>query len=113
MNKIVISGATGAIGTALIAYALERRIQVLAICHRGSERIARLEKAQGLCTLELNAEEYSDFISHKEELAALGKYDVFFHLAWQGTTGPARNDMELQLRNVQYALDAAKAGGAG
>ncbi|MBQ8345821.1 MAG: NAD(P)-dependent oxidoreductase, partial [Clostridia bacterium] len=34
------------------------------------------------------------------------RYDVFFHLAWEGTTGDGRNDMYLQNRNVTYTLDA-------
>lgn len=106
MKKIVISGATGAIGTALIGYALEQQMQVLAICHRNSERIARLPKNENLRILELNAEEYSEYAENKEKMAALGKCDCFFHLAWQGTTGAARNDMDLQLNNVRYTLDA-------
>lgn len=109
MEKIVVSGATGAIGTALIQCALERRIQVLAICHRDSRRIKKLPKSENLHMLELNAEEYSHFINHKkEELALLGKYDCFFHLAWKGTTGADRNDMNLQLCNVEYTLDAVE-----
>lgn len=108
IKKIVISGATGAIGTALISFALEQQMQILAICHRNSRRIERLPNAENLCILELSAEEYSEFVSNKEEMAALGKYDCFFHLAWQGTTGASRNDMELQLRNIRYTLDAVE-----
>ena len=33
-------------------------------------------------------------------------YDVFFHFAWEGTTGDARNDMVLQVRNVTYTMVA-------
>ena len=36
-------------------------------------------------------------------------YDVFYHFAWAGTTGAARNDMYLQNQNVRYALDAVAA----
>ena len=108
MKKIVISGATGAIGTALIQYALKNRMQVLAICHRGSERIARLPKADNLCILELNTEEYSDYIREVRTLASVGTYDCFFHLAWKGTTGAARNDMNLQLSNIRGTLDAVE-----
>ena len=36
-------------------------------------------------------------------------WDVFFHFAWLGTTGAARNDMYLQNQNVRYALDAVAA----
>lgn len=39
---IIISGATGAIGTALIRYALEQEMHVLDICHKLSMRIAWL-----------------------------------------------------------------------
>ncbi len=108
MKKIVISGATGAIGTALINYALEEQMQVLAICHRNSKRIVRLPKAKNLRILELNVEEYFDFLQNKQELTMLGSYDCFFHLAWQGTTGAARNDTKLQLENISYTLDAVE-----
>ncbi|MCM1231025.1 MAG: NAD(P)-dependent oxidoreductase [Ruminococcus flavefaciens] len=109
MNKIVISGATGAIGIALIQCALERQMRILAICHRDSIRIKDLPKSANLCILELSAEEYSDFVSSgKDELKELGSYDCFFHLAWQGTTGADRNNTTLQLRNVRYTLDAVE-----
>ena len=107
-NKIIISGATGANGNALIYYALEQQIEILAICHRNSGRIERLPKSKNLRILELNVDEYLNFARNEKELAALGKYDCFFHLAWQGTTGIARNDMDLQLSNIQYTLDAVE-----
>ncbi|MDD6072591.1 MAG: NAD-dependent epimerase/dehydratase family protein [Clostridiales bacterium] len=108
MKKIVISGATGAIGIALINCALEQKMQVLALCHKNSKRIVRLPKTENLRILELSVEEYSELISNKEKLASIGEYDCFFHLAWQGTTGSARNDMDLQLCNIRYTLDAVE-----
>ena len=106
LKRIAISGATGAIGTALIQNALQNQMQVLAICHKNSKRIARLPISDNLRILELDTEEYSDFGNKEEELSSLGKYDCFFYLAWKGTTGVARNDMNLQLSNIQYTLDA-------
>ena len=109
MEKIVISGATGVIGMALIHCALERQMQVLAICHKNSRRIEQLPKSKSLHILKLNIEEYSNFISNeKGELFLLGKYDYFFHLAWQGTSVSDRNDMKLQLCNIKYTLDAVE-----
>lgn len=107
-KSIVISGATGTIGNALIHYALEQGMQVLAICHRESKRIARLPKTENLRILELDVEEYFDFASDRKEVMSLGKYDSFFHLAWQGTTGEARSDTDLQVRNIKYTLDAVE-----
>ena len=34
---------------------------------------------------------------------------MFYHFAWKGTTGAARNDMRLQNDNVKYTLDAVNA----
>lgn len=36
------------------------------------------------------------------------EYDCFFHLAWAGTSGPARADYEMQLNNVKIACDYIK-----
>lgn len=108
MKKIIISGATGAIGIALINYALRKNMEILAICHKNSKRIAWLPKALQLHILELDAEEYSTFVLDSERMDDLGKYDCFFHLAWMGTTGEARNDTKLQTQNVQFTLDAVK-----
>lgn len=108
VKKIIISGATGAIGIALIQYALEQKMEILAMCHRGSKRIASLPKDRNLQVLELNANEYAYFTSEKKKMAALGKYDCFFHLAWQGTTGNERNDVYLQMCNIKSTLDAVE-----
>lgn len=102
--RAVITGATGAVGMALISELTVRGIHATVICRHGSPRNVRIpcgeltEKIEcsldGLKTLELD-----------------GKYDVFFHLAWEGTTGAARNDMYMQNTNVRYTLDAAELAG--
>lgn len=35
-------------------------------------------------------------------------YDAFYHFAWNGTFGDTRNDMTLQVQNIQYSLDAVE-----
>ena len=35
-------------------------------------------------------------------------YDIFFHMAWSGTTGASRNDEALQQQNAAYSLDAVR-----
>ncbi len=101
MKRAIISGATGAVGTALIQKLIQEGTEVLVLSRKDSKRLSVLPQHELLevkyCSL--------------EEMAALendtGKdYDVFYHLAWGGTFGPSRNDMALQNRNVQYALDA-------
>lgn len=33
---------------------------------------------------------------------------MMFHFGWMGTTGAARNDMDLQCRNIAYTIDAVR-----
>lgn len=100
--RVIITGPTGAIGVALIQECLEHQIEVLAICHRGSKRISYLPTSPYISILELDLNEYKSFQPDDDKT----KYDVFYHLAWCGTVGNARNDMELQQRNIAYSLDA-------
>ncbi len=104
MKRAVITGATGAIGTALIKELIKQNIEVLVLCREGSERNENIPVSK------LVAKKYCDL----EQLCSVendtGKeYDVFYHFAWAGTTGNARNDMFLQNLNVKYALDAVNA----
>ena len=117
--RVVITGATGAIGHALIAECIKQNIEVLAICHRGSQRAGMLvdevgrmlqskrvgldcESPDRLIKIEyLNLDEYATGLPS-------GLYDIFFHMAWSGTTGTSRNDEALQQQNAAYSLDAVR-----
>lgn len=101
--KAVITGATGAVGMALIGALRDRDIDVLVLCRPGSERNSRLMGLQGVRVVECELSALKHFLADGE-----GKYDYFFHLGWGGTTGAARNDMFLQNKNVEYALDAVQ-----
>ena len=104
MKQVIISGATGAIGMALIRELTEQGIGVLVLAREGSARNSRIPKHPLVklryCALDGLAE-----LQNEEG----EKYDAFYHFAWDGTTGAARNDMYLQNRNVRYALDAVGA----
>lgn len=104
MKRAIITGATGAIGTALIKELVNNGIEVLVFIRAESKRnhhipVHPLVQTK-MCSLEELAEVRND----------TGKmYDVFYHLAWSGASGPGRNDMYMQNRNVKYALDAVGA----
>ncbi len=104
MKRAVITGATGAIGIAIIKELVKRGTEVLVLCREGSSRNGNIPAdpliSRKYCSLQQLSSVEND----------TGKnYDVFYHLAWEGTAGTARNDMYLQNKNVQYALDAVKA----
>lgn len=98
--KIVITGATGFLGQALCKELKESGHEITAILRPESREKARDLKADNIISLPL------------EELESLtGEYDVFIHLAWNGSGGDARNDYRIQLSNLTYleaALKAAK-----
>ena len=104
MKRAVITGATGAIGTALVEELVSNGIEVLVLCREGSKRNVQIPDSK------LVSRKYCAL----NELATIqndtGKtYDVFYHFAWDGTTGVTRNDMYRQNQNVRYALDAVAA----
>lgn len=104
MKRVIITGATGSVGTALVQECIQQNIEVLVFTRRDSGRNNHIPKHPLVSRLDCSLEELADV----ENLT--GKtYDVFYHFAWEGTTGAARNDMYLQNRNVKYALDAVGA----
>lgn len=104
--KVVITGPTGAIGHALIEKCISNGDEVLAVCRKGSSRIASLPKDAKVTVLELSLCDYDEYISSASTPDV--PYDVFYHFAWNGTTGASRNDTDLQSKNIQYALSAVK-----
>ena len=101
MKRAIITGATGAVGTALVNDLISNEIEVLVFCHEGSKRNVQIPEH------ELVTRKYCSLNELAVVQNATGKnYDVFYHFAWEGTTGAARNDMYLQNQNVRYALDA-------
>lgn len=100
IKRAVITGATGAIGTALINELIKHNIEVLVLCREGSERNKNIPTNPLVKCVFCDISELNKFKVEDKG------YDVFYHLAWLGTTGEARNDMYLQNLNVKYAIDA-------
>ena len=102
-KRTIITGPTGAVGMALIQKCIEEKTEVLALCHKGSKRIADIPKNPLVTVKETDLSELRDLQPDEKE-----KYDVMFHFGWMGTTGTARNDMELQCKNIAYTIDAVR-----
>lgn len=101
--RAVITGATGSIGMALIGELIDRGIPTLVLCRADSQRSARIPDHPLIQKMDCPLAKMKDFSLPEGE-----RYDVFFHFAWEGTTGAARNDMMLQNQNVRYTLDAVE-----
>jgi nucleoside-diphosphate-sugar epimerase len=104
MKKVIITGPTGAIGHALIDECIKNNIEVYAICRPRSHRMNSIVKNNLVHIVEVDLSELS-----KATTLLPHDCDVFYHFGWAGTFGAdLRNDMYLQNKNIQYALDAVE-----
>ena len=103
MKKAIITGGTGMLGSTLIRLLCEKQIQVLVLVRPGSERIRMIPDSEYVTIRECD-------VNHLLELkdSIDSDYDAFFHFAWGGTHGDARDDVMLQNRNVQATLEAVE-----
>lgn len=101
VKSIIVTGATGAVGSAVVRRALANGMAVTCIVHQGSKRLGNLPQDKHLSIVECNLSDYKKFQLE-------GKYDAFIHLSWEKTFGASRDDAEVQTRNIQYTLDAVQ-----
>lgn len=101
MKRVVITGPTGSIGIALIHKCIEEQVEVYAFCRKDSTRVERIPVDSLVHVVFCDLADLKDF-----DAGTLPKCDVFYHFGWGATIGDGRNDMHLQLQNVQYTIDA-------
>ncbi len=102
MKRAVVTGATGVVGKALVEALAEKGLDVLVLCRPESrEKIMDHKRVK---VLPVGLEDLCQLAGHQD-----GPWDVFYHLAWQGTTGEGREDLYLQTQNIHYALRAVEA----
>jgi nucleoside-diphosphate-sugar epimerase len=99
MKRVVITGATSFIGCHLINKLSQLDYYIYAIVRPNSKNLSKLEKFTNLETIEVDLDN-SELISSKIK----SKCDVFFHLAWDGTRGSARDDHDLQYKNYVNSI---------
>ncbi len=104
MKRAVVTGATGAIGSALVRELAESGVEVLVLVRKESARSRNIPRHPLVRQIGCDLAGLANLPNETGQ-----DYDVFYHLAWAGTTGAARDDMYLQNRNVRYALDAVTA----
>lgn len=104
MNKVVITGATGMIGLAVLHECITHGNTVLAIVRPNSINISRIPKSPMVTLLECDMDGY-----HNCDMAQYGEeWDVFYHFAWNSIDSSDRNNVELQYRNIHHTLSAVR-----
>ena len=103
MERVIITGATSMIGIALIKECIKQKTFVLAVIRPNSVNRYRIPDSDYIQVLECD----SSNIDHLAEMVS-GKYDCFFHLAWDGTSREMRNDVFVHEDNIRHTLLAVQ-----
>lgn len=101
MKNVIVTGANGFIGKTLVNSLLEKGYHVVALDVRFDDVLANDERVTCVNVMNKEIAALAEEIPHQE-------YRCFFHLAWAGTSGPARADYTVQLNNVKLACDYIK-----
>ena len=101
MEYVIVTGANGFIGKTLVNELLKRNYHVVALDIRFDDVLANDERVTCVNVMNKEVAALANEISHRD-------YLCFFHLAWAGTSGPARADYAVQLSNVKLACDYIK-----
>lgn len=106
LKRAIITGPTGAVGTALIDELVSQGVEVVAVCREGSSRINAVPQHDLVSVVECSLGHYDRL---GEILAERAPFDVFYHFAWDGTYGPSRLDWYRQEANVRDSIAAVYA----
>ncbi len=99
MNKVIVTGGTGFVGFRLIKELIEHNIEVIALVRNtGSVQFDSLGKKKLLRIIQYHSDEF-----HKLDDAE--EIDVFYHLAWAGVTSSQKNDIRVQLENINFSIE--------
>ena len=93
MQKIVISGATGILGTAVIRCAKKQGFDIVCIVRKDSERARALIDSDTVDIVQADLKDYNVLTP------VITGCDAFIHLAWEKTFGNARDDVDAQVCN--------------
>lgn len=109
MKQAIVTGATGFIGSVFVDLLVSKGVDVLALGRKSFSDLSPYKKenlngATYLC-LDMNAISFLD-----QEISALewnvGDDCVFFNLAWGGVDRLSDLDIEAQMNNVTYSVEA-------
>ena len=99
MKKVFITGASGFIGKNLINRLLEAEVEIYALVMKNE--IERIPKNNHLIPVIGNLNDVEEIEHQIKDV----KFDVIFHLAWEGVSTSYKNEFHIQMKNINYALN--------
>lgn len=103
MKKVIITGASGFVGSYLVNEFLSNGYEVTAVVRNEKSDVSAFQKKENINIVYC---ELKDIQTLKEKLS--GQYDYFLHFAWESSAGQGRGNYELQLKNVEYSCNCVK-----
>lgn len=103
MEKVIITGADGFVGSYTVKHFLKEGKHVLAL-DMGVEA-KRLVSHPNLIYKQCDITNINSML----EIIPNNVYDTFIHFAWAGSAGPARVDYNLQMQNALNTVECMKA----
>lgn len=105
MKKVIITGATSMIGLSTLESCLDHDVEkIYAVVRPNSTNLNRLPDDKRITIVECDANEYGKLQSLITE-----RCDVFYHFAWRATGAKRNENIEEQINNIQFTVDAVKA----
>lgn len=102
MKKVLVTGADGFIGRNLVNGLLAKNIEVYAVVYPG-HNIYGINFEKRLHVLEIDLNEGLNYI---EEFP--NEIDVMYHLAWIGVQPEKRDDIDIQIKNIEVTMNCMK-----
>lgn len=103
LRQILITGATGFIGTAVTNLLLEKDIKIVALIHNSKSK-NHFPKNELLKCYEVDMSDYDKVDAIIEERG----FDALYHFAWQGVSGEGLSNVDIQLANIKSTTDLMK-----
>ncbi|PXX48902.1 nucleoside-diphosphate-sugar epimerase [Hungatella effluvii] len=103
MENIVITGATGFLGSHLAQWFLEQGDRVYALVRPGSAKLQYLPEHRNLIPVYGTMEEAADCVEE------IGHADAWFHFAWGGVNREEIDSPEVQAGNIRGSLACVEA----
>lgn len=103
MNKVIITGANGFIGSSLVKKMIENNVHVVGLDI--SFENSNIPESDFVEKIEVSLENVEEMLKK----IPVDSYDAFYHLAWQGVNGSDKADPNVQLKNCQMTINCATA----
>ncbi len=99
MQKAIVTGANSFVGNYFIRELISHNVQVLALDMKGFTNNIPKSDLVAVCECSL------DEIKTVSQKITERDFDIFYHFAWAGVSGPVRANPEAQLKNALWTFD--------